>query len=159
MTTGKTIALTVWTVVGKVMSLLFNMLSRFVKAFFPRSKYPLISRPQLPSAVILELKKIKPVNLVSRNLSFPALSPCCNPINCTLTKWNMMLLDKQHPCRSWYLHVLDKDCCFWVAAQRGRVGSVNTEDHIPSHSTEGEYSPGEICLPDRVVLEAKKDPW
>ena len=53
--------------------------------------------------------------------------------------------------------MLDKDCCFWVAAQRGRVRSVNTEDHIPSHSTEGEYSPGEMCLPDRVVLEAKKD--
>ena len=70
-----------------------------------------------------------------------------------------MLLDKQHPCRSWCLHVLDKDCCFWVAAQRGRVGSLNTEDLIPSHFAEGEYSPGEMCLPARVVLEAKKDPW
>ena len=54
MTTRKTIALTIWTFVGKVMSLLFNMLSRFVRAFLPRSKSLLISRLQLPSAVILE---------------------------------------------------------------------------------------------------------
>ena len=54
MTTGKTIALTRWTFVGKVMSLLFNMLSRLVIAFLPRSKLLLISWLQLPSAVILE---------------------------------------------------------------------------------------------------------
>ena len=59
MTTGKTIALTRWTFVGKVMSLLFNMLSRLVIAFLPRSKYLLISWRQSPSAVILEPKKIK----------------------------------------------------------------------------------------------------
>ena len=53
-TTGKTIALTRRTFVGKVMSLLFNMLSRFVIAFLPRSKHLLISWLQLPSAVILE---------------------------------------------------------------------------------------------------------
>ena len=58
MTTGKTIALTRQTFVGKVMSLLFNMLSRFVIAFLPRSKCLLISWLQSPSAVILELKKI-----------------------------------------------------------------------------------------------------
>ena len=57
MTTGK-IALTRWTFVGKVMSLLFNMLSRFVIAFLPRSKHLLISWLQLSSAVILEPKKI-----------------------------------------------------------------------------------------------------
>ena len=57
MTTGKTIALTRWTFVGKVMSLLFNMLSRSVIAFLPRSKCLLISRLQSPSAVILEPKK------------------------------------------------------------------------------------------------------
>ena len=59
MTTGKTIALTVQTFVGKVTSLLFNMLSRFVIAFLPRSKPLLISWLQSPSAVILEPKKIK----------------------------------------------------------------------------------------------------
>ena len=59
MTTGKTIALTRPTFVGKVMSLLLNMLSRFVIAFFPRSKYLLISWLQSPSTVILEPKTIK----------------------------------------------------------------------------------------------------
>ena len=59
MTTGKTIALTRWTFVGKVMSLLLNMLSRLVKTFLPRSKHLLISWLQSPSAVILEPPKIK----------------------------------------------------------------------------------------------------
>ena len=58
MTAGKTIALTRWTFVGKVMSLLFNTLSRFFIAFLPRSKHLLISWLQSPSAVILEPKKI-----------------------------------------------------------------------------------------------------
>ena len=59
MTTGKTIALTRWTFVGKVMSLLFNILSRLVIAFLPRRKHLLISWLQSPSAMILEPKKIK----------------------------------------------------------------------------------------------------
>ena len=59
MTTGKAIALTRQTFVGKVMSLLFNMLSRLVITFLPRSKRLLISWLRSPSAVILELKKIK----------------------------------------------------------------------------------------------------
>ena len=59
MTTGKTIALTRWTFVDKVMSLLLNMLSRLVIAFLPRKKHLLISWLQSPSAVILEPKKIK----------------------------------------------------------------------------------------------------
>ena len=54
MTTGKTIALTRWTFIGKVMSLLFNMLSRLVITFFPGSKHLLISWLQSPSAVVLE---------------------------------------------------------------------------------------------------------
>ena len=58
MATGKTIALTWWIFVGKVMSLLFNMLSRLVIAFLPRSKHLLISWLQSPSAVILEPKNI-----------------------------------------------------------------------------------------------------
>ena len=57
MTTGKTIALTRWTFVGKVMFLLFNMLSRLIIAFLTRSKHLLISWLQSPSAVILEPKK------------------------------------------------------------------------------------------------------
>ena len=61
-TTGKTIALTRRTFVGKIMSLLFNVLSRLVTTFLPRSKHLLISWLQSPSAVILEPKKIKYVN-------------------------------------------------------------------------------------------------
>ena len=71
MTTGKTIALTRRTFVGKVMSLLFNMLSRFVIAFLPRSKRLLISWLKSPSAVILEPKKIK-----SLTVSIVSLSIC-----------------------------------------------------------------------------------
>ena len=59
MTTGKTVALTRWTFVGKVMSLLLNMLSRLVITFLPRSKHLLISWLQSPSAAILEPPKIK----------------------------------------------------------------------------------------------------
>ena len=62
-TTGKTIALTRQTFVGKLMSLLFNMLSRLVIAFIPRSKCLLISWLQSPSAVILESLKIKSVTV------------------------------------------------------------------------------------------------
>ena len=62
-TTGKTIALIIWTFVGKVMSLLFNMLSKFVIAFLPRNKCLLTSWLQLPSAVILEPTKIKSVTI------------------------------------------------------------------------------------------------
>ena len=58
MTTGKTIALARWTFVAKIMSLLFNMLSRFVIAFLPRSKHVFTSWLQSPSEVILEPKKI-----------------------------------------------------------------------------------------------------
>ena len=57
MTTGKTIALTIWTFVGKVMSMLFNMLSKFVIAFLPKNKHLLIPWLHLPSAVILETKE------------------------------------------------------------------------------------------------------
>ena len=61
MTTGKTIALTIWTFVGKAMSLVFNTLSRFVIAFLPRSKRLLLLRLQSLSAVILEPPKVKSV--------------------------------------------------------------------------------------------------
>ena len=63
MTTGKAIALTRWTFVGKVMSLLFSMLSRLVIAFLPRIKHLLISWLQSSPTVILELSKIKSVTV------------------------------------------------------------------------------------------------
>ena len=71
---GKTIALTIWTFVSKVMFLLFNMLSRFVIAFLPRSKHLLISRLQSPSAVILEPKKINSVT-VSPSIHHEVMGP------------------------------------------------------------------------------------
>ena len=76
-TTGKTIALTRWTFVGKVMSLLFNMLSRLVITFLPRSKCLLISWLQSPSAVILEPQKIKSatVSTVSPSISHELMGP------------------------------------------------------------------------------------
>ena len=74
---GKTIALTRWTFVGKVMSLLFNMLSRLVIIFLPRSKHLLISWLQSPSAVILEPPKIKSdtVSTVSPSISHELMGP------------------------------------------------------------------------------------
>ena len=70
MTTGKTIALTVRTFVSKVMSLLFDTLSRFIIAFLPGNKYLLISWLQSPSAVILEPKKRKSVTV---SIAFPSI--------------------------------------------------------------------------------------
>ena len=77
MTTGKTIALTRRTFVGKVMSLLLNMLSRLVITFLPRSKRLLISWLQSPSAVILERRKIKSatVSTVSPSISHEVMGP------------------------------------------------------------------------------------
>ena len=73
MTTVKNIALTRWTFVGKVLALLFNMLSRLVIAFLPRNKCLLISWLQSPSAVILEPKKIKSVTVY-------IVSPICREV-------------------------------------------------------------------------------
>ena len=77
MTTGKTIALTRWTFVSKVTSLLFNMLSSFVIAFLPRSKHLLISWLQSSFAVILESKKIKSVTvfIVSPSICHEVMGP------------------------------------------------------------------------------------
>ena len=74
MTTGKTISFNRWTFVGKVMSLLFNMLSRLVITFLPRSKRLLISWLQSPSAVILEPRKIKFVS-VSPSICHEVMGP------------------------------------------------------------------------------------
>ena len=77
MTTGKTIALTRWTFVDKVMSLLFNMLSRLVITLLPRSKRLLISRLQSRSALILEPPKIKSVTVstVSPSICHEVMGP------------------------------------------------------------------------------------
>ena len=86
MTTGKTIALTRWTFVVKVMSLLFNTLSRLVIAFLPRSKCLLISWLQSASAVILEPSKIKSdtVSTVSPSISHEVKGPDLRFLNVDL---------------------------------------------------------------------------
>ena len=77
MTTGKTTALTRWTFVDKVMSLLFNIKSRLVISFLPRSKHLLISWLQSPSVVILEPPKIKSdtVSTVSPSICHEVMGP------------------------------------------------------------------------------------
>ena len=85
LTTGKTIALTIWIFVTKVLSLFFNMLSRFVIAFLPRSKHLLISWLQLLSIVILKVK-------VTVTQSCPTL---CNPRDCSLSGSSSMEFSRQ----------------------------------------------------------------
>ena len=82
MTTGKTLGLTIWTFVSKVLSLLFNMLSRLVITFLPRSKHLLISWLQSPSAVILEPRKIKSVTV-----SIVSPSVCHKVVGLDVMKW------------------------------------------------------------------------
>ena len=86
MTTGKTVALTKWTFVGRVMSLLYNMLPRLVITFLPRNKCLLISWLQSPSAVILEPRKIKPatVSTVSPSISHEVMGPDFSFLNVEL---------------------------------------------------------------------------
>ena len=81
MTTGKIIALIRWTSVGKIMSLLFNILSRLIIAFLPRSNHLLISWLQSPSAVILEPKKIKShtISTVTPSTFHEAMGPLHGP--------------------------------------------------------------------------------
>ena len=80
MTTGKTIALTRWTFVDKVISLFFNVLSRLVITFVPRNKRLLISWLQSPSAVILEPKNVKfdTVSTVSPSISHEVICRCAD---------------------------------------------------------------------------------
>ena len=93
MTTGKTIALTRQTFVGKVMSLLFNMLSRFLISFLPKSKRLLISWLQSPSAVILEPKKVK-----SLTVSTVSPSICHEAIHRLYPKWTSQdMLNSKKP--------------------------------------------------------------
>ena len=89
MTTGKTIALTRWTFVGKVISLLLNMLSRLVLTFLPRSKHLLISWLQSPSAVILEPQKIKSatVSTVPQSISHEVIGKLFSSHNRNVMFW------------------------------------------------------------------------
>ena len=112
-TTGKTIALTRWTFVDKVMSLLFNMLSRWVRAFLPRSKHLLISWLQSPSAVILEPKKIKSVTV---SIVYP---PICHEV---------MGLDVDYFCFIDYTKAFD-------CVDHNKLWEILEEMGIPDHLT------------------------
>ena len=100
MTTGKTIALTRWTFVGKVMSLLFNMLYRLVIAILPRSKHLLISCLQSPSAVILEPPKIKSltVSIVSASICYEMMGLVEKEMatHCSILAWRILWTEE--PC-------------------------------------------------------------
>ena len=74
-TTAETIALTMWTFIDKVMSLLFNMLPKFLIAFLSRGKHPLILCLQSPSVVILETKKIKSISTFSLSIYHEVMGP------------------------------------------------------------------------------------
>ena len=114
MTTGKTIALTIWTFVGKVMSLLLNMLSRLVIAFLPRSKHLLISWLQSPFTVTLEPKKIRSAT----NRCFPSIShEVMGPDAMILVFW--VLSFKTYPRVSKSLWQR-----FWLAVAWCRVGGT-----------------------------------
>ena len=99
MTTGKTIALTKRTFAGKVMSLLFNMLSSLVVTFHARSKCLPISWPQSPSAVILEPQKIKSdtVSTVSPSISHEAMGPDALPSLKTMWGLGQKYLNNKEP--------------------------------------------------------------
>ena len=108
MTTGKTIALTRWIFVGKVMSLLFNMLSRLVITFLPRSKHLLISWLQPSSAVILEPPKIKSstVSPVGKYYRFHFLPPE-SWIKCSLTCTPVRICEADTPVGNVTLHTYE----------------------------------------------------
>ena len=89
MTTRKTIVLTRRTFVGKVMSLLFNMLSRLVMTFLPRSKHLLVSWLQSPSAVILESRKIKSATISTVSPSIWCLLICRRKVTRELGRWQI----------------------------------------------------------------------
>ena len=121
MTTGKTIALTRWTFVGKVMSLHFNMLSRLVITFLPRSKRLLISWLQSPSAVILEPPKLKFVAVSISPFHFPIYLPWSDG-----TGW-MWELDCEE---SW----APKNWCFWTVVLEKTRASLGLQGDPTSPS-------------------------
>ena len=128
MTTGKIIALTIWTFVGKVMSLLFNTLSRFVIAFLPRSKILLISWLQSPSAVIVEPKKLKSfiISILFPSICYEAWQrhgsevACCKVGGTECSSACMGSFEGGRP----YLHYLHNSVA---------LGQATRREHSPTH--------------------------
>ena len=132
MTTGKTIALTRQTFVGKVMSLLFNVLSRLVITFLPSNKHLLISWLQSPSAIILGPQKIKSatVSTVSSSISHEVMGPDAM----ILVFW-MLNPVVMYGCESWTVKkwVL-KNWCFWtVVLEKTLESPLDCKEMQPIH--------------------------
>ena len=120
MTTGKAIALTRWTFVGKVMSLLLNMLSRLVITFLPRSKRLLISWLQSPSAVIWEPKQTKSdtISTVSPSISHEVIGP---DLDSVLKSKDITLPTKFHIAKAMTLQVIMYGCESWIIKKSKHV--------------------------------------
>ena len=152
MTTGKTIALTRWIFVGKVMSLLFNMLSRLVITFLPRSKCLLISWLQSPSAVILEPKKTKSATVST------ASSPICHDgTGCH----DLSFLSLSQLFHSLLLHMMVPSCGTKVSVIFiGTKGTGMTIALIHSNfGIEGSENEGIIFSPIQVHVLPEFGPW
>ena len=138
MNTGKAIALTIWTSVGKVMSLLFNMLSRFVIAFLPRSKSLLISWLQSQSAMILESKKIKSVTVFT-----------FSPPNChEMIGLNAMIFSSVHFSRS----VVSNSLQPWTAAHQASLSIPNSRSLLKLLSIESVMPSNHLILCHPLLL-------
>ena len=143
MTTGKTIALTRWTFVVKVMSLIFNMLSRLVITFLPRSKSLLISWLQSPSAVILEPPKIKSDTVSTVSISFSSTLKYLQKLTMFRTLRSnkvprVVLTEKSKP-ESWEL------CFIWWT--KLRTSAWDTASQLWDCSKEVREEPGYIGFP------------
>ena len=130
MTTGKIIALTRQTIVGKVMSLLFNMLSMFDIAFLPRRKCLLISWLHSPSAVILEPKKIKSVTVFH---CFPIYLPWSDGTGCHDVRFFLMLSFKPDFSLSCHFHQEILQFLFTFCDKGGIICMSEVIDISPSN--------------------------
>ena len=138
MTTRKTIALTRWTFVGKVMSLLFHILSRLVIAFLPRSKHLFISWLQSPSTVILETKEINSVPLLGEGNGNPLQYPCLeNPmdggacwaaVHGVTTSWTRL---SDFPF-TFHFHALEKEMATHSSVLAWRIPGTGEPGGLPS---------------------------
>ena len=143
MTAGKTIALTRWTFVGKVISLLFNMLSRLVITFLPRSKRLLIWWLQSPSAVILEPRKIKSVTVstVSPSICHEVMGADAMILVCWMLSFKPTFsLSSRAQDRSNSCYTKNSPFSCWIMGvpKASAVQNIGRNTHVSQHSS---------CLP------------
>ena len=124
MTTGKTIALTRWTFVGKVMSLLFNMLSRLVITFLPRSKHPVVTPPNYP-IIIMELekdKKLRAGSYLPFSHPFRGFQLCGQASPQDLCVYVCVLETERSHGNAWVRRV--RTCLLWAQEMEHLLGSI-----------------------------------